>query len=124
MVQNGYFCVLIGFEDGVVSAEFALILAYKVGNVQREFLYFFVSGAQPLLKLICFLILGETDKWVFLITSNDPLVENQNLFEALIVIFSNYLLSFFLLIMYSLDYLLFDDLKILINWWGYVQDFT
>jgi len=115
LIQNGNFGVLINFED-VVIAEFALILAYKVANVQRELLYFFVSGAEPLLKLISFFIFKETDKWILLITANDLLVaqrslkflENQNLFEALLIILSNNIV--FLLIVNSLDYLLFDNL--------------
>lgn len=107
LIQNGNFGVLINFED-VVVAEFALILAYKVANVQRELLYFFVSGAEPLLKLISFFIFKQTHKWILLITANDLLVENQNLFEALLIILSNYIV--FLLIVNSLDYLLFDNL--------------
>lgn len=97
MIQNGYFGVLIDFED-VAVAEFILILTNEDGDVEGELLDFFLSGAEPLLKSVCLLTLDETDKWIFLITRDDLLVENHDLIEAFLIIMSNH---FFLLLMNS-----------------------
>ena len=88
LVQHGYFCVLVYPED-VVVAELALVLTDKVRNVQRELLEFFASRSEPLLKLVLFLILDETAKWILRVGCNHSLVENQNTLKALLIILSN-----------------------------------